>query len=169
MLAAGIAGESKTPLWKSAGQAAGLGLLLTSGAQASEIAATEIVAQTKIEKALETTEVQELLADLPADFKSLMAGLSDTQIQVLGGGINGKTKVSFVTVDNRKAFIKGSAYGREVWPYVINTVNRVSARPETLLEPAAKEELHKAVDMMASMTKAQRKGLAKAMDIINSY
>lgn len=175
-LQAATQAPSEPSPWKTAGQLLSLGVAVAGVAlgaayapAAHSVTPVEIVAETKIEKALQTSEVQQLLADFPSEFKELLGGFSDTQIRVLGGGINGKTKVSFVTVDNRNAFIKGKAYGRDVWPYVVKTVDRVSARPETFLEQADKQELYDAIVMMSKMTKSQRRGLAQAMDIINSY
>lgn len=152
------------------GLALSLGSTFAGGAALAEPALVENVmmveSQTKIQQALEMEEFQDTVQSLPTEFAETMASLNDTQIRVLGGGINGKTKVGLITVNNRKAFIKGTAYGQDVWPHVHKSVENVSARPDIQLPDPERRELHEAVEMMKDLSKSQRKGLAEVMDVI---
>ncbi len=167
-------GQSRTParkgdLWKRAGQALALGGCLAAGLMApmapmiSNGAPTTVSQTTKVELALKNGSVRRLYDSLPSNIRSIAGNLSDAQAKVLKNGASGHSKVGPITVNHRKAFIKGTVLGRSIWSNVKEQISDARAKHH-LINRAEERELHTLIDRVARLKSSQRKTMVQLLD-----
>lgn len=160
--------ESKTAPWKRAGQALALGCCLAAGLMAPmapmvSSGATTVSQTTKVELALKNRSVRRLYDSLPSNIRSIAGNLSDAQAKVLKNGASGHSKVGPITVNHRKAFIKGSVLGRSIWSNVKEQISDARVKHH-MINRAEERELHTLIDRVARLKSSQRETMVQLLD-----
>jgi hypothetical protein len=119
--------------------------------------------QTKVQKAMQDAGLKASLAKFSPQLQQQVSGLSDAQLKVLKGGMSGSTQVGPLTVDNRKAFIKGSVALKSIWGNVHQSITDARTKYSMISQPEEKA-LHKLIDSVSGLKPDQRKQLAELMD-----
>jgi hypothetical protein len=161
--------SNKVKLGKAIGYTLALGLGLAGGMMVGSADAGQaaMVQQTAVSKALTNSKARSLLQRLPAEFGNKARGMSDAQMRVLKGGMTGDTKVGPITVNNRKAFIRGHVVGKSVWPEVTKQIKEARSK-HGMITSSEERELHQVIDQVSRMSKSQRETVANLMDYIKS-
>lgn len=105
-----------------------------------------------------------ILSKFPASFQKQVATLSDAQFTVLHNGTKGSTKFGPITVNNKKAFIKGTVYGKSIWPMVHKQMDDAHSKYNMISKPEA-NRLHKLVDSVSNFGSGQREQLVRLLDM----
>jgi hypothetical protein len=148
---------------KALGYALALGLGMV-GLASPAVAAprVESVQQTAISRALQNPNARKLLSKLPANFAKTATGLSDGQVKVLKGGMQGST----YGFNNRKAFIRGHVVGKKVWPEVNNQINDAYSK-HGMISKSERNELLQIIRDVSGMSSGQREIMANLMDYVS--
>lgn len=153
--------------WKKMGKILALGTSLTGAligtSSARAPAQYEVAQETQIQRVLKQSSAKKAFAKFPRDFQRLAGQLSDRQTRVLKNGMRGQTKVGPLTVNHRKAFIKGTAYGKSVWGNVRQQISDAKTKYK-MIDSGEERELQALITMLAKMSRGQRESLAKLMD-----
>lgn len=155
--------------WKRAGQALALGCSLAAGflapmAPLVSLGAPSTVSQaTRIERALQNSSVRRLYDSLPGNIRSIAGDLSDAQTRVLKNGASGQSKVGPMTVDHRKAFIKGTVLGRPIWSNVKQQITDARTKHH-MINRSEERELHTLIDQVARLKPEQREDMVRLLD-----
>lgn len=159
--------KEKKRLAKALGFALALsaGLVATTMPSVAVAAQVESVQKSAVSKTLSNAQARKLLAKLPKSLARTASGLSDGQVKVLKGGLHGETKFGPITVNHRKAFIKGSAWGKSVWPE-INGQIRDARSKHGMITRAEERELLQLVSQVSKLSKSDRAIMADLMDMV---
>lgn len=126
---------------------------------------TGAASPTRVQKAMADPNLKARLARFGGDLQQQVSALSDPQLKVLKGGMSGTTEVGPVSVDNRKAFIKGSVAFRSIWGNVHQSITDARTK-YSMINPAEEKALHKLIDSVSGLKPEQRKQLAELMDSV---
>ena len=117
----------------------------------------------KVQQALSRPEVQAQLGQFSSDLQNRVRTLSDAQLGVLKGGMQGETKVGPFSVNNREAFIKGSVMGKSIWGNVHGNI-KDACHKHKMITPGEEQALHKLIDGVSGLSREQRQKLATLLD-----
>jgi hypothetical protein len=118
----------------------------------------------RVSRFMEDPRAKAILSKFPASFQKQASGLSDAQFQVLHNGTKGSTKFGPITVDNKKAFIKGSVYGKSIWSTVHQQMSDAHSKYHMISKTEA-DSLHKVVDSVSNFSSGQREQLVRLLDM----
>ena len=135
------------------------GTVLTTMTPMPTLAAGSVAQPTRVSKVLQEPQVLRTLQQFPKEFQNQVRNLSDSQLQVLYGGVSGTTQIGPLTVNHRQAFIKGSFLGKSVWSNVHQNISDAQSKYKMISSGEARA-LHKVVDQASRFTPAQRTVLA---------
>ncbi len=101
-------------------------------------------------------KMQNLLDEVHQNFGSI----SQRQKDFLSDGFNGKTRILFVTVSHRDAFVKGEAVGKNIFPMIQDKIDQGMNDGKLTLSEA--NELRDQVQRAEDMTPRERQLVAEA-------
>jgi hypothetical protein len=118
----------------------------------------------RVSRFMNDPRAKAVLSKFPASFQRQAASLSDAQFKVLHNGTKGSTKFGPIKVNNKKAFIKGTVYGKSIWPMVHQQMNDAHSKYNMISKPEA-NRLHKVVDSVSNFSSKQREQLVRLLDM----
>jgi hypothetical protein len=120
---------------------------------------------TKVQRAVNDPKIKATLAGFTPTLQQQISGLSDAQVRVLKGGISGTSEVGPLTIDNRKAFIKGNVMMKSIWGNVHQSISDARGKYSMINGPE-ENGLHKLINTVSELKPEQRKQLAEMMDAV---
>ena len=120
--------------------------------------------QSKVARFMQDPRAKAILSKFPASFQNQVSVLSDAQFKVLHNGTQGETKFGPVKISNKKAFIKGSVFGKSVWPTVHQQMDDAHKK-YGMINAAEARHLHGVVDSVSGFSKNQRAQLVQLLEM----
>lgn len=120
---------------------------------------------TKIQLALANSQIRIALSQFSPELQRQIGALSDAQVRVIKGGISGTTEIGPMTVDNRKAFIKGSVAFKSIWGNVHQNISDARCK-YAMINEREEKGLHTLIDTVSGLDSDQRRRLAEMLDQI---
>jgi hypothetical protein len=118
---------------------------------------------TRVKKALADPTLKAAIGKFSPALQQQVGGLTDAQLKVLKGGMSGTTQVGPMTIDNRKAFIKGTVALKSIWGNVHQSITDARTKHSMISQPEEKA-LHQLIDSVSKLKPEQRQQLAELMD-----
>jgi hypothetical protein len=106
--------------------------------------------------------VASTLEKLPADVHEAYKSLAPEHKKLIASKLSGSTKVLFMTINNREAFVKGSVAGMSVFDKMESGLEKNAARYN--LDAAAVAGLSRVIDHFRRMTQDQRSAVASLLE-----
>ncbi len=122
-------------------------------------------AATRVQRAVSDPKVKSALSSFNPQLQQQISGLSDAQLNVLKGGISGTSEIGPVSVDNRKAFIKGTVMMKSIWGNVHQSISDARSKYSMINGPE-ENGLHKLINNVSQLKPEERRKLAELMDSV---
>lgn len=122
-------------------------------------------ATTRVQRAVSDPKIKSALAGFNPQLQQQISGLSDSQLNVLKGGISGTSEIGPVSVDNRKAFIKGTVMMKSIWGNVHQSISDARGKYSMINGPE-ENGLHKLINNVSQLKPEERRKLAELMDSV---
>lgn len=109
------------------------------------------------------TDLRGRALQLPASSADAYGRLNDNQRSVISQLLSGKTRIVFVTIDNREAFINGKVAGQDAFPHMLD---RIDAEVENgkLTRPEG-DQMKSSIGLLKVLTPEQRETVARLIQL----
>lgn len=97
--------------------------------------------------------------ELPASSADAYGRLNDNQRNVISRLLTGKTRILFVTIDNREAFVNGKVAGQDAFPHMLDKIDEEVENGA--LTPAEGEQMKASMGLLKGLTPEQRDTVAR--------